>query len=154
MNSTIAYYEKHAAQICRQAETFLKQDVLCARFEELEWEQEFDGIWACASLLHVPYTEMGNVLKRLSNALKRNGVFYASFKSGTGQRTEHGRVFYDYTEADLRECIMAYFAIEQMFVTQDVRKGREEEQWLNVLAGKRETVEERVGREKETVWLP
>lgn len=128
-------------EMCREAGQFLKQDVICARFEELEWEQEFDGIWACASLLHVPYAQIPDVLKRLWNALKQNGVFYASFKYGTGRRREHGRVFYDYTETALEGLMAAQFSIEQMFVTRDVRKGREDERWINVLAEKKEQLE-------------
>ncbi len=67
-------------KICEEAEKLIRQEVLCMRFEKLRFQQEFDGIWACASLLHVPYAEIDGVLKRFWNALKDEGILYASFK--------------------------------------------------------------------------
>lgn len=125
-------------KICEEAEKLIKQEVLCIRFEEVQFQQEFDGIWACASLLHVSYTEISEVLKRFWNALKENGIFYASFKYGKDIRTDKDRLFYDYEETALRNLMINnYFWVEDIFVTQDVRKGRENEQWINVLAKKK-----------------
>lgn len=124
-------------KICEEAEKLLKQKVFCMRFEELEFRRKFDGIWACASLLHVPYKEISGVLRRFWDALKEDGIFYASFKYGEGKRIDKGRVFYDYDEGALKDLMMDnHFFIEDIFVTQDVRKNREEEQWVNVLARK------------------
>lgn len=126
-----------SAQICREAEELLEQKVFCLRFEELQFRQEFNGIWACASLLHVPYTEISDVLKLLWMALKEDGVIYASFKYGDGERTDNGRTFYNYKEGDLKELMERNrFCIEDLYVTCDVRKDRAEERWVNVLARK------------------
>ena len=57
-------------KICEEAGKLLKQEVLCIEFKELQFQQKFNGIWACASLLHVSYTEIDGVLKRLWDALK------------------------------------------------------------------------------------
>ena len=62
---------------------------------------ELDGIWACASLLHVPGAELPDVMQRLCKALKPGGVLYASFKYGTGEREHHGRRFTDLDEPGL-----------------------------------------------------
>lgn len=125
-------------KICEEAEKLIKQEVLCIRFEELQFRQEFDGIWACASLLHVAYTEINEVLKRFWNALKEDGIFYASFKYGKSMRIDKGRLFYDYEETTLENLMINnHFLVENIFVTQDVRKSRENEQWINVLAKKR-----------------
>jgi hypothetical protein len=71
------------------------------RFQEVEWHDRFDGIRACASLLHVPMAELPAVLRRLGRALKPERVLYASFKYGSGER-EHGeRRFTDLDEAGL-----------------------------------------------------
>lgn len=40
-------------KMCEEAQKWLNRQVLCLSFEELIFKQEFDGIWACASLLHV-----------------------------------------------------------------------------------------------------
>lgn len=124
-------------KICEEAERLVKQNVLCMRFEEMEFRQEFDGIWACASLLHVSYAEISKVLKRFWNALKEDGILYASFKYGKDMRMDKGRLFYDYEEMELKNLMMRNrFLVEDIFITGDVRKSREHEQWINVLARK------------------
>ena len=124
-------------KICEEAGKLLKQEVLCMRFEEVQFQQEFDGIWACASLLHVPYGEISGVLKRFWDALKEEGILYASFKYGKGKRSDKDRVFYDYEETALQNLMKNNcFLVEDIFVTQDVRKDRESERWINVLAKK------------------
>ena len=47
-----------STKMCEEAEKRLNKQVLCLSFEELIFEREFDGIWACASLLHVPYKDI------------------------------------------------------------------------------------------------
>lgn len=94
----------------------------------------YDGIWACASLLHVPQAELPQVLSQLWQALKPGGVFYLSFKLGDGERSHNGRRFTDATEARLREwtATLPNLAQTVCWVTQDQRPGRAE-QWLNAL---------------------
>lgn len=124
-------------KICEEAEKLIKQKVFCVKFEEMQFQREFDGIWACASLLHIPYIEMSEVLKRFWNALKENGILYASFKYGENARIDKGRVFYDYEEIGLKNLMECNcFLVEDIFITRDVRKNRENEQWINVLATK------------------
>ena len=124
-------------KICEEAEKLLNKQVLCLSFEELVFKQEFHGIWACASLLHVSYKEIDDVLKQLWNALKKDGILYASFKYGDGERVVKERFFYDYNEVTLKELMIKNgFYIEDIFMTQDVREDRKMERWINVLAGK------------------
>ena len=124
-------------KICEEARKLLKQEVLCMEFGKLLFQQEFDGIWACASLLHVSYTEIDEVLKQFWTALKDEGILYASFKYGKNMRIDKNRVFYDYEETALKNLMINnWFLVEDIFVTQDARKNRESEQWINVLAKK------------------
>ena len=124
-------------QICREAEQLLGQTVVCMDFQSIDFRQKFDGIWACASLLHVPKQEMNEVLQKLRIALKEEGVLYASFKYGNGERISRGRFFNDYNEDLLKELIEhCHFKIIEIFITQDVREGRNAERWVNVLARK------------------
>jgi len=77
------------------------------------------------------------VLKRLWDALKKDGVLYASFKYGEGIRTDNDRLFFNYEETTLNGLMINNgFLVEDIFLTQDVRKNREEERWINVLAKK------------------
>jgi hypothetical protein len=70
------------------------------RFEETVFHEEFDGIWACASLLHIPSHHLSGVLNRMENALRPSGVLYISFKRGRGEWHRGGRYFNDATKQD------------------------------------------------------
>ncbi len=108
------------------------------RFQEIEWQDAFDGIWACASLLHVPMVELPEVLRRLGRALKPDGVLYASFKYGAGEREHGGRRFTDLDEEGLAALVegVTAFAVVETWVTGDRREGREGERWLNAIVGR------------------
>jgi SAM-dependent methyltransferase len=75
--------------LARLASNYCGLPVEVRRFQEIEWQDAFDGIWACASLLHVPPVELPEVLRRLGRALKTDGVLYVSFKYGSDER-DHG----------------------------------------------------------------
>jgi SAM-dependent methyltransferase len=106
------------------------------RFQDVDFREEFDGIWACASLLHVSRNNIGVSLRRLIAALKRGGVIYASFKHGCGERVAGGRLFNDYNEADLAALITNFpeLSVVDVWGTQDSRPNRSNERWLNMLA--------------------
>jgi 2-polyprenyl-3-methyl-5-hydroxy-6-metoxy-1,4-benzoquinol methylase len=55
-------------------------------FSEIDGKAQYDGIWCCASLLHVPSSELPAVMQKLADALKPGGVWYVSFKYGNGER--------------------------------------------------------------------
>ncbi len=71
------------------------------RFEDVAWREEFDGISACASLLHVPTADFPGVAARLASALRPRGAWYMSFKLGEGEQVVGGRTFADHTEETL-----------------------------------------------------
>lgn len=101
-------------------------------FADVDWKEEFDGIWCCASLLHVPSLELPVVMKRLADALKPGGVWYVSFKYGNGEREVDGRRFTDMDEVGLEALVAAIAGIErvEMWITRDNRPGRDEN-WVN-----------------------
>ncbi len=101
-------------------------------FADVDWKEEFDGIWCCASLLHVPAVELPGVMRRLADALKPGGVWYVSFKCGDGEREVEGRRFTDMDEGGLRELLKAVEGIEvvELWITKDKRPMRSEV-WLN-----------------------
>ena len=124
-------------KICREAEKVLGQKVPCKTFEELDDENVYDGIWACASLLHVPKVRLAEVLCRLKRALKDGGVLYASFKYGEEEKIVNGRLFSNYDEQSLRELMVENgFEVLELFVTRDVREDRQGEKWVNVVGVK------------------
>ena len=103
-------------------------------FTEVVEVDAYDGIWCCASLLHVPAAEMAASISRLWRALRRGGCFYVSFKLGTGERTHDGRRFTDADEPILRSWLAALAQVGgvEIWITQDQRPGRSE-QWINAL---------------------
>ncbi len=126
-----------SAGICREAGRLLGQEVLCLSFEQMEFEAQFDGIWACASLLHVPEEQMEEVFRRLGRALRDPGILYVSFKYGTRERRSEGRLFNDCDEEKLCSRLENQdFRILELFVTQDVREERRSEKWINAVAAK------------------
>jgi SAM-dependent methyltransferase len=124
-----------SAELAALAAAHVGQPVQVLRFQDLEWTHAFDGIWACASLLHVPATELPEVLRRLTRALRPGGVLYASFKYGSGEREHHGRRFTDLDEAGLATLLTQVQGLTELetWTTGDRRPGRESERWLNAL---------------------
>ena len=108
-------------------------------FMELEEVDTYDGIWACSSILHCPYDDLVVVMQKISMALKNNGVLYTSFKYGTFSGERNGRFFTDMTEETFKELLVKCpkLEIEDLTITTDVRPGRGEERWLNLILRKR-----------------
>ncbi len=85
-----------AAGMAQAAAKRLGRPVKVMRFEELEAENEYDGVWASAALLHAPAAALPDMLSRVRRALKPGGTFYASYKKGVGKgegRDGMGRLY-------------------------------------------------------------
>ncbi len=173
--------------LCSMAAEYTGISVKQMLFQELSDIEKYDGIWACASILHLKKTELRDVLKKMKNALKKNGIIYTSFKYGEFEGLRNGRYFTDFTEksfanlmnktfgdtlleglvsadsgyaayeglasADSRDVLLGGLAsadfsdssledslreasrlvIEKTWITGDVREGRGDERWLNIL---------------------
>lgn len=107
-------------------------------FEEFAWEHAFEGIWACASLLHVAIGELPQVIDRLGKHLVSGGAFYASFKLGKGEREKDGRRFTDMTIETVAELLdgPGYFGQPDIWVSHDSRPERASEMWVNAVVNK------------------
>ncbi len=125
-------------ELCKLASEYAGIPVKCQLFQELDAVEKYDGIWACASILHLSCKELKDVMRRMSRALKSNGIIYTSFKYGDFEGERNGRYFKDFTEESFKlfiETIPELEIIDQ-WLTGDVRLGRGEEKWLNVLLRK------------------
>ncbi len=125
-------------EMCRLASAYTKIPVCHMLFQELSAENIYDGIWACSSILHLPYGELGDVLLKMSRALKENGIVYTSFKYGTFEGERNGRYFTDMTEEKMEKLLheTSVFHTEEQWISTDVRPGRGEEKWLNIILRK------------------
>lgn len=117
-----------------KASELLGQPVAVQMFEQLEECSSYGGIWACASLLHLPETKLPEVFCRLWTALLPGGVLYCSFKYGAGERVKDERFFTDANEQRVQQWTQHLIGcVEQEFwLTEDQRPGRVE-QWFNLL---------------------
>ena len=126
-------------ELCKLASAYTGISVKQMLFDELEAVEKYDGIWACASILHLAWADLVVVMQKMVRAVKDGGVIYTSFKYGqlTGER--NGRFFTDLDEEVLARLLKEVGGLEvkELWITGDVRPGRGEEKWLNVLLTKR-----------------
>jgi SAM-dependent methyltransferase len=106
-------------------------------FELFSPDLQYDGIWACASLLHVEPKALKSMFVHISHWLNVSGVLYASFKYGDGVRVKDGRTFTDMDEHQLKVLLSAAnLILKESWVTYDQRPERNEK-WLNALVTKK-----------------
>lgn len=123
-----------SVELAKAASDYIGQKVTVCTFEQIDPTLIFDGIWACASLLHVEASALPNTFATLASTLVTNGVFYCSFKYGVQERTHNGRFFADADESLLKQWIQGSgLACKQTWVTTDVRPDRANEKWLNAI---------------------
>ena len=127
-----------SAELCKLASAFTGIEVKEMLFQELDDINKYDGIWACSSILHLPKKELFPVLRKMCIALKSAGVIYSSFKYGDFEGERNGRYFTDFTEDTFRDFIkdIPELTIEDHWITSDVRPGRGNEKWLNLIIRK------------------
>lgn len=124
--------------LCKLARKVLNKEVLYLTFEQMSFENHFDGIWACASLLHVSEKDLPVVLMKLISALKNDGILYASWKYGDSERIDNDRFFCDMNESRLNKNLSRFDGIitEEIWISQDVRESLHSQEWLNVIVRK------------------
>jgi len=127
-----------SAEMVRLAREYSGLPVQHRRFDQIDWLDQFDGIWTCASLLHVPRADLPDAMSRLARALKPGGVWYMSFKHGDSERTtDHGRHFTDMNERLLGAAIaQTGLLLVEMWGSTDVRSSHAGQPWLSAIAGK------------------
>lgn len=125
-------------ELCKSASAYTGIQVKHMLFQDLNEVDCYDGIWACSSILHLPKEELKIVTQKMSRALKPNGIIYTSFKYGNFEGERNGRYFTDFTLDEFKDFIsdVKDIAIEEYWITGDVRPGREDEKWLNLILRK------------------
>ena len=126
-------------ELCKLAGEYTGIEVKNMFFQELSEIEKYDGIWACSSILHLPAGELVKVMGKMAAALKKNGIIYTSFKYGTFAGERNGRYFTDMTEESFAEFLsrIESLEVEEQWTTFDVRPGRGEEKWLNLILHRR-----------------
>lgn len=125
--------------MCAQTRSLVNIPVFEMKAEDIQLYNEFDAVWACASLLHISKNDQAETLLSIGNMLKPGGICYCSWKYGDKERVVEGRYFVDFTEKSFRKILeeISVFAEEKIWITYDVRTSRQDQKWLNVLIRKR-----------------
>lgn len=118
-------------------------------FDEIQFRNEFDAVWAAASLLHVPSQQMGENLRKLVQALKPNGILFMSFKYGYGEYESEPRSYTYYSQRGIRT------HLRRIHSTKEIRV------WLSDATGKdlsrrkrwRAWILKLFGRYDRSLWL-
>lgn len=124
-------------RFCEMARAYAGCEVLQQDFLALELPSEaFDGIFANASLFHVPSQELPRVLRELWQALKQGGALFSSNPRGQGEGWDGSRygtfMEFEAYEAHLRA---AGFQVERHYY-RPAGLPREQQPWLAVLSRK------------------
>lgn len=126
-------------ELCKIASEYTNIKVRHMYFNELSIVNKYDGIWACSSILHLSLDDLVDVFKRMSKALKDEGIIYISFKYGDFSGERNGRFFTDMTEDSFANLIanVENLKVEEQWITADVRPQRGNEKWLNLILRKK-----------------
>ena len=138
------YFQKHGYQVtalepsknlCKEIRKVFSGEIICSDIQNYRPKERYDGIWACASLIHLQEEEILRFFEKIDLYLNDNGVVYVSGKNGisTGE-VEDGRFFLEFTEQLVEKILTVneQLKLEQLWYTEDV-SGRRGFQWLNVV---------------------
>lgn len=127
-----------APSLAALAQAHIGLPVEVMTFDQIPWRDRFDGVWACASLLHVAEADLPAAFERLRDALVPAGILWASFTLGTGKRLVEDRQFTDFDEAGIKVLLADVSGLDliETWITRDSRDDRAHLNWLNVLCRK------------------
>jgi len=118
-------------EMVKCSSNLMGQDAVHMKFEDMSFKNEFDGVWACASLLHVMKDDFGSTLQRLVDALKSSGVIYVSLKQSESNVPAGGRHFSYYSADEVNGIISDQPVLELLDLWFDENS---ECGWINFLA--------------------
>lgn len=122
-------------ELCLLAEQYLNHSVENSSFSELDDKNIFDGIWCCASILHLEENKFIEILKKMIEALKIEGIMYISFKDGIGEEIVNERYFKYYTKEEFINIIDSFTALKilDIYTTKSTTNINEERAWNNFI---------------------
>lgn len=112
-------------------------------FQDMNFDEIFDGVWAQASLLHMSYQETREVYEGIYRALNPGGIFYASYKYGLDHMPTLERDFWNMNEENVKPYFEGIFDIVEIWTELDTRSKAspsQEGMWLNFIVKKTQQV--------------
>lgn len=89
-----------SSELAAIASVRIGQPVRTMMFDELCANRQYDGVYACAALTHVPRPELGLIIRKIHAALVEGGIVWASFKTGTAEGEDGLGRYYNYLSAE------------------------------------------------------
>lgn len=123
-------------ELSKLATQYIGQPVKNINFINMEDVDIYDGIWACASLLHLKKEIFSKMLTKLYLSLKKTGVMYISLKIGTDFSTYEGNRFFTYYSRETLYQLLkkTNLNIIDEFVTSDGLN--RDVEWINIIVQK------------------
>lgn len=122
-------------EFCENGRKIGLKNVIEGYAQDIDYQEKFDGIWACASLLHISLEELVQTLIKCKNALKKDGIMYASFKYGDFEGIRDDRFYNDMTlEKFTKICNKSEMICLEFWITYD--KQNRNNKWINFLLSK------------------
>lgn len=124
-------------EMVKTASHVLGKDAQHMLFQDLHFSDEFDAVWANASLLHVPYASLKEILVSFHKALRPSGILFASFKYGDSMRQVEERSFFDMNETSIKPYLEGLFTPLEIWKSADSRSSvaaSPDKSWLNIIA--------------------
>ena len=141
------YFQKKGYQVtalepsknlCREIRKVFSGKIVCSDIQSYQPEQRLDGIWACASFLHLQEKEVLSFFEKINLCLNDNGIIYLSGKNGipTGEAAD-GRFFLEFTEQLIEKILVVNerIKLDQLWYTEDVSR-RKNFRWMNIILRK------------------
>ena len=124
-----------SSEMVKLSSKLTKQNTSLLRIEDIGFKDQFEGIWACASLLHIDESKTTDVYHKLRDAMKMNGCCYASYKYGNGTEVREGRYYSHYDEDSFQKMFENIKGLEivELWDTLDLKEDGNDEKWLNIL---------------------
>lgn len=119
-------------EMIKYASQFTGLNVKKLRWEDLADKDKYDAVWASASLYHVNRADMNAVFDKIADALKDNGILFASYRDRPDDFEEGGRKFTSFDKNTFSKFVQenGKFDIISIKERKDSRKGKEDEIWL------------------------
>lgn len=126
-----------SSELCKLASDFTGLNVRHMLFEDISWIGEFDGVWACASLLFIPKPKLPFIIQKIANSMKIGAAMYSSFKYGEGYLDDGDKIYTMLNEKSVEEVFgaVADLKLKDVYCSSDVRSGNGTK-WINILCKK------------------
>ena len=140
----VCYFQKQGYQatalepsknLCREIRKVFSGEIVCSDIQNYRPAERYDGIRACASLIHLQEEEVLQFFERIDRYLNDDGIVYISGKNGIQSgKAGDGRYFLEFTEHLVEKILTVnkQLKLEQLWYTEDV-SGRRGFWWMNVI---------------------